>query len=214
MTCFFRACHGKMPLNAIYTSNDLFFRVVSRENVIKSHVQVKLHVCLGACHGKMPYIHQITCFLGACHGKMPYIHQITCFLGRGTEKCHIYIHQITCLFRGVSRENIIKFHVYVNWRHMEVNDIAPDTPLKCCNLTCTCYLVAFSGDAPRQIYLWTCTWNLITFSPDALLKTSFDVYMEFNDIFTWRAPKTCHLTCTWNFMIFSRENVIWRVHRI
>ena len=73
MTCFFRACHGKMPLNAIYTSNDLFFRVVSRENVIKSHVQVKLHVCLGACHGKMPYIQQITCFLG-----------------RVTEKCHIY----------------------------------------------------------------------------------------------------------------------------
>ena len=58
MTCFFRACHGKMPLNAIYTSNDLFFRVV------KSHVQVKLHVCLGAGHGKMPYIQQITCFLG------------------------------------------------------------------------------------------------------------------------------------------------------
>ena len=73
MTCFFRACHGKMPLNAIYTSNDLFFRVVSRENVIKSHVQVKLHVCFGAFHGKMPYIQQITCFLG-----------------RVTEKCHRY----------------------------------------------------------------------------------------------------------------------------
>ena len=148
------------PLTVIYTSNDLFFGVVSRENVIKSHVQVKLYVCLGACHEKMPYIHEITClfrsvsrenavytsnymFFRACHGKMPYIYTSNyMFLGA----CHgkmsfnaIYIHQITCLFRGVSRENVIKFHVYVN---MEVNDISPDTPLKCYHLTCTCYLVA------------------------------------------------------------------------
>ena len=28
-------------------------------------------------------------------------------------------------------------------------------------------------------------------------KTSFDVYMEFNDIFPWRAPLTFHLTLYW-----------------
>ena len=142
--------------------------------------------------------------LGACHGKMLYIHQITCFLGRVTEKCHIYIYIKLHVFRGVSRKMSfnaiwIKLHVCFGACHgkmslnsmntsidvyMEVNDISPDTPLKSCHLTCTCYLVAFSGDAPRQIYLWTCTWNLMTFPPDAHLKTSFDVYMEFNDIFT------------------------------
>ena len=29
------------------------FRGVSQENVIKCHMYIKLHVCLGACHGKM-----------------------------------------------------------------------------------------------------------------------------------------------------------------
>ena len=85
---FLRASHGKMPLNATYTSNELFFRVVSRENVIEFHIHVKLHVCLGACHGQMPYIHQITCFR-ACHGKMPYIYIKLTVLG------------------GVSRESVI-----------------------------------------------------------------------------------------------------------
>ena len=72
MTCFFRACHGKMPLNAIYTSNDLFFRVVSRENVIKSHVQVKLHVCKERVTGTCHIYTSNYMFLGACHGKMSF----------------------------------------------------------------------------------------------------------------------------------------------
>ena len=44
MTCF-RARHGKMSLNSIYTSNHMIFRGVSLENVIKFHVHIKLHVC-------------------------------------------------------------------------------------------------------------------------------------------------------------------------
>ena len=82
---FLRASHGKMPLNATYTSNEFFlFRVVSRENVIEFHIHIKLHVCLGACHRKMPYIHQITCFLGRVTENAIYIHKINCFLGA----CH------------------------------------------------------------------------------------------------------------------------------
>ena len=36
-------------------------------------------------------------------------------------------------------------------------------------------------------------------------KMSLDVYMEFNDVFSWHAPKTCHLTCIWNLRTFSRD---------
>ena len=106
-----------MPLNAIYTSYDLFVGSCHGKNVIKSHVQVKLHIYLGACHGKMPYIHQITCLFRsvsrgnavytsnyllcrACHGKMPYIYIILHVLGA----CHgrvsfnaIYIKLHVCL---------------------------------------------------------------------------------------------------------------------
>ena len=210
MTCFFRAYHGKMPLNAIYTSNDLFFRVVSQENVLKSHVQVKLHVCLGACHGKMPYIHQITCLFKSVSRENAVFTSNFMLLVRVTEKCHIYTPNY--MFLGACHGKMsfnaiyiyIKLHVCFGACHrkmslnsmytstdvyMEVNDISLDTPLKSWHLTCTCYLMAFSGDSPRKIYLWTCTWNLMIFSPDAHLKTSFDVYMEFNDIFPWHALK-------------------------
>ena len=117
----------------------------------------------------MPYIHQITLFFRACHGKMPFN--------------AIYIKLHVCLGACLGKMSLNSMCTSIGV-YMEVNDISPDTPLESCHLTCTCYLVAFSGDAPRKNYLWTCTWNLMTFSPDGHLKTSFEVYMEFNDIFT------------------------------
>ena len=142
------------------------FRSVSRENA----VYTSNYMLFRAYHGKMPYIYTSNyMFLGASHGKMSF-NAIWIKLHVGFGACH-------------GKMSLNSMYTSVDM-YMEVNDISPDTPLKRCHLPCTCYLVAFSGDAPRQIYLWTCTWNLMTFSPDAHLKTSFDVYMEFNDIFT------------------------------
>ena len=42
-----------MSLDALYTSNYMFCRDASLDNVIKFHIHIKLHDCLGACHGKI-----------------------------------------------------------------------------------------------------------------------------------------------------------------
>ena len=90
MTCF-RALHGKMSLNFIYTSNHMIFRGVSLENVIKFHVHIKLQVCFfwgggGTGHGKMSlnsiYTANYMIFRGASLENVLKIlctHQITCF---------------------------------------------------------------------------------------------------------------------------------------
>ena len=129
MTCFFRACHGKMPLHPICTSNELFFRVVSRENVIKSHVQVKLHVCLGACHGKMRYIQQITCFLGRVMEKCHICTSNYMFLGVCHGKCHLmpYRSNYVCFEACHGKMSLNSMYTSIDV-YMEANDISPDKP--------------------------------------------------------------------------------------
>ena len=86
MTCF-RARHGKMSLNSIYTSNHMIFRGVSLENVIQFHVHIKLHVCFFFGGGG-----------GAGHGKM--------------SLNSIYTANYM-IFRGASLENVLKFYVHI-----------------------------------------------------------------------------------------------------
>ena len=125
MTCF-RARHGKMSLNSIYTSNHMIFRGVSLENVIQFHVHIKLHVCFFffSC------THQITCLLfflggegGAGHGKVigkcfknsMYTSNNMFFLGarHGENVIEFHIHVKLHIFRCTSWENVIKFHAHV-----------------------------------------------------------------------------------------------------
>ena len=119
MTCF-RARHGRMSLNSIYTSNHMIFRGVSLENVIQFHVHIKLHVCFFfffSC------THQIRCLLfffffffffwggegGAGHGKMSlnsiYTANYMIFRGASLENVLkiLCTHQITCFLGGASR---------------------------------------------------------------------------------------------------------------
>ena len=133
MTCF-RARHGKMSLNSIYTSNHMIFRGVSLENVIKFHVHIKLHVCFfleggggGAGHWKMSLNSICTAnymiFRGASLEnvfKILCTHQITCFFfflgggGRhGENVIEFHIHVKLHIFRCTSWENVIKFHAHV-----------------------------------------------------------------------------------------------------
>ena len=80
-----------MSLDAIYTSNYMFFRDASLDNVIKFHIHIKLHDCLGACHGKI--------LLNAIYTSN-YMFFFFCFL-------FLKQHQITRLFRGVLLRNVI-----------------------------------------------------------------------------------------------------------
>ena len=112
MTCF-RARHGKMSLNSIYTSNHMIFRGVSLENVIQFHVHIKLHVCFFLFFFFFSCTHQITCLLffgggegGAGHGKMSlnsiYTANYMIFRGASLENVLkiLCTHQITCFLGG------------------------------------------------------------------------------------------------------------------